>query len=109
MTATQLTGLSKSQYSKIRITYFVKYCAIHASNEMHMQEMLINRKLFTWYNRQVIIAENNFINLMAHQTMMKQSVAIDMLHGQLHGIFSKYNKHMIKPLTKKNQSLTLLN
>lgn len=108
-------GLSSASYNRIVEDYFVKYCDLRSSTQMHLQLLLTDKALQSWFSRQVAQAEANYINLVARHPALKQPVALNLLHGQLHGIFSKYAKSILNPVRHKIRQanhveiLTLLN
>lgn len=108
-------GLSSASYNRIVEDYFVKYCDLRSSTQMHLQLLLTDKAVQSWYLRQVEIAEANYLNLIARHPLLKKTVALNLLHGQLHGIFSKYAKSILNPVRHKIsranhiEILTLLN
>lgn len=108
-------GLSGEAYNRIIEDYFVKYCDLRSSSYAHYQMLLTNKALQHWFSRQVAIAEANYIGIIVRHPNIKQPVALNLLHGQLHGIFSKYAKHILQPVERTYRHnnhieiLTLLN
>ena len=108
-------GLSSASYNRIVEDYFVKYCDLWSGTQMHLQLLLTDKALQNWFSRQVAQAEANYLNLVARHPNLKQPAALNLLHGQLHGIFSKYAKSILQPAGKTARRidhieiLTLLN
>ena len=105
----KFTGYNEKQQADILFRYFVKYCAIKAKNDAHLQALLTDKRLWSWFLRQAELAQNNYLNVVMQMKLVRKHIAVDLYHGQMHAIFNKYNKRILANKPNNNKPLTLLN